>query len=256
LPPVGGYLIHQYGVLGIRLSFVVSGVVAIIVALLRMRSLSETLSNTTGRPALTQILSSYNLYRTLRGLPREITLVMLIMLLVSAASSSANTLLPIYSVYILGVGTVEYGSLVSISMAASIGLGLLMIAHIDRIESGLLSLGLLVQSISSITELLGGRLTLPIYMVSAQVGNLVTTSLEVIISRKVPRERRGIAVSILTSSQLMGQSIGSYLISLLYATDPTVIFKIPVVIFTTMLLIVLSRHESLCRRPRFQSESM
>ena len=42
MPIVGGYLYDHYGVVGVRISFVLSGVISLIVFVLRMRKFQET----------------------------------------------------------------------------------------------------------------------------------------------------------------------------------------------------------------------
>jgi hypothetical protein len=42
MPIVGGYLYDHYGVVGVKISFVLSGVISLIVFVLRMRGFQET----------------------------------------------------------------------------------------------------------------------------------------------------------------------------------------------------------------------
>lgn len=113
LPPLGGFLINKYGLLGIRLAYLISSIISVVVAVIRQFTIKETLGNRVGKVTLRELLHSYNQLTSIANLPGDLLMIYVSALLISIAVMPINTLLPIYVIYKLGLATVYWGYLVS-----------------------------------------------------------------------------------------------------------------------------------------------
>jgi len=134
MPPVGGYLLDHLGLLGMRLSFVISGIISVTVALLRMRALQETITvKPVSREKLArEILQSYFFWRGLFSLPPFIAYVTFLGFLKSFAGIALQTFGVLYATDVLRLDNTSWGVIQSASIAVGIFFGLVLMPVIDK----------------------------------------------------------------------------------------------------------------------------
>ncbi|MGC8542841.1 MAG: MFS transporter [Vulcanisaeta sp.] len=236
LPPVGGLLINKYGLLGIRIAYLISASISTIVAIIRQLSLRETLNNALRKPSLRELLYSYYSLGRITQIPREVLRIYVMALILAIALMPINTLLPIYVVYKLGLSTVYWGSLVSISYAAYIVLSIAITFYVDRFRSKLIMWGTVLGLIGSVAGLLEDVPSVIVYLLLLQVGSqLLMTALQSRLGDLIGINRRGHGVSLLIVFQLIGQMVGSYLSGSLYRLSTYTLFLIPLISISILL---------------------
>ncbi len=238
LPPLGGALINRYGLLGIRLAYLISTIMAIIVAVIRHKTLVETLNETRNKLSLRELLASYNLRSSILRLHARARFLLVVMLLVSAATISASTLVPVYAIYKLNLSTVAWGTIVAAANAAYMLVGVVMALYVDRMRRSLLLIGSIMIVIANAFGLspLGG-IAIAVYLIVIQVGaQVVSTSIQSDMGDYVDARARGNAISLLIIFQLIGQSLGSYIAGITYRLNPLNIFIMPLIIMTAAII--------------------
>jgi len=244
LPPIGGALIGRYGLLGIRMAYLASTAVSIVVAIIRQRSLKETL--TVVRPSLPsprELLRSYDIRASISKLPSEARFLLAVMFLASIASVPASTLFPVYVIYRLNLSTVAWGTMVAAANAAYLVMGLIMTLYVDRISRIRLAIiGAAVMAMANIFGFIPNGLIISLYLVIFQVGlQLLTTSIQSYMGDMVKAEGRGNAVGLLIIFQLIGQSIGSYLTGISYKLNALSIFVMPAIVMAAVTAMVVMK---------------
>ncbi|MFP3304605.1 MAG: MFS transporter [Vulcanisaeta sp.] len=236
LPPLGGSLINKYGLLGIRIAYLVSAVVSLIVALIRQYTIKETLNSTKSSVSFKEVLRSYYLLRSITDLPKDLLRIYVMTLMLFIALMPMNTLLPIYVVYRLKLNTVYWGYLVSLSYAAYIMINVLLAFYVDKLRNKLVLWGTTTIVIGSILGLLDRLVSIIIYLVLLQVGSqLMMTALQSRVGDLVSVDRRGHGIGLLIIFQLLGQAIGGYLSGTLYRLTTASLFLMP---FTLAIIIL------------------
>ncbi|MFP3173129.1 MAG: MFS transporter [Vulcanisaeta sp.] len=237
LPPLGGSLINKYGLLGIRIAYLVSAVVSLIVALIRQYTIKETLNSTKSSVSFKEVLRSYYLLRSITDLPKDLLRIYVMTLMLFIALMPMNTLLPIYVVYRLKLNTVYWGYLVSLSYAAYIMINVLLAFYVDKLRNKLVLWGITTIVMGSILGLLDRLVSVIVYLVLLQVGSqLVMTALQSRVGDLVSVDRRGHGIGLMIIFQLLGQAIGGYLSGTLYRLTTTSLFLIPL----TLAIIILT----------------
>ena len=162
MPPIGGLLYDTYGVNGIRLGFIVAGLVGIVAATLRTKFLRETYSEYTSsgiglRILLRGVVYAYsNILRVVRGVHRGIKVLALDLLVLNAwGIGLIEAYGVIYATECLNVSGGEWGIYISIATLTSIILGFTITPVLDSIpRKKLLVAGLTLKTIPYILLLM------------------------------------------------------------------------------------------------------
>ena len=240
LPPVGGFLISKYGLLGIRIAYLISAFISLVVALIRQYLIKETLNNVKGRVSIRETLRSYYLLRSITKLPASLLRVYITMLILFMALMPMNTLLPIYVVYKMNLNTTYWGYLVSLSNAAYVVINLVLTFYVDKLRNELVPLGVAIMATGSALGLFSNLPSIATYLVLLQVGSqLVITALQSRVGYLVGTNRRGHSIGLLIIFQLLGQTIGSYLSGELYRLSTSSLFLMPLLLSITIMIINL-----------------
>ncbi|WP_243669638.1 MFS transporter [Vulcanisaeta sp. JCM 16161] len=239
LPPIGGFLINEYGLLGIRLAYLISSIISVIVAVIRQFTIKETLGNRTSKISLREFLHSYYQLGNVAHLPNDLLITYLSALLVSIAVMPINTLLSIYVVYKLGLSTIYWGYLTSLSYAAYILIGIFLAFYVDRYRSKLLILGVIINVVGSAIGLIENVYSTIGYLLMLQIGTqLIMTAIQSELGNRIGINQRGHGMSLLIIFQLIGQIIGSYVTGELYRVTTESLFLIPLVLSLTLMIII------------------
>jgi MFS family permease len=240
LPPVGGFLISKYGLLGIRIAYLISAFISLVVALIRQYLIKETLNNVKGRVSIRETLRSYYLLRSITKLPASLLRVYITMLILFMALMPMNTLLPIYVVYKMNLNTTYWGYLVSLSNAAYVVINLVLTFYVDKLRNELVPLGVAIMATGSALGLFSNLPSIATYLILLQVGSqLVITALQSRVGYLVGTNRRGHSIGLLIIFQLLGQTIGSYLSGELYRLSTSSLFLMPLLLSITIMIINL-----------------
>ncbi|MFN7105126.1 MAG: MFS transporter [Pyrobaculum sp.] len=132
LPPVGGYLLDQFGIWGMRLSFLLSGVISVTVALLRMRALQETIVVKKEKDVARRLLATYLFWRGLRELSPFMVYITTLGLIMSWASIAMQTFGVLYATTVIGIDNTSWGIIQSAATAVGIFFGFVLIPVIDK----------------------------------------------------------------------------------------------------------------------------
>ena len=240
LPPIGGFLISKYGLLGIRIAYLISAFISLVVALIRQYLIKETLNNVKGRVSIRETLRSYYLLRSITKLPASLLRVYITMLILFMALMPMNTLLPIYVVYKMNLNTTYWGYLVSLSNAAYVVINLVLTFYVDKLRNELVPLGVAIMATGSALGLFSNLPSIATYLILLQVGSqLVITALQSRVGYLVDTNRRGHSIGLLIIFQLLGQTIGSYLSGELYRLSTSSLFLMPLLLSITIMIINL-----------------
>ena len=242
LPPISGFIINKYGLLGIRLAYLVSSIISVIVAVIRQLTIKETLGKRNVRISLRELLHSYYQLSSIANLSSELLITYISALLVSIAVMPINTLLPIYVVYKLGLSTVYWGYLVSLSYAAYIVIGMLLTLYVDKYRGRLFILGTIINTVGSAIGLIKRVYSTIGYLLMLQVGTqLIMTAVQSELGNRIGINKRGYGMSLLIVFQLIGQTIGSYMTGEFYKISTESLFLIPLTLSLSLIAIHLSR---------------
>ncbi|WP_054853293.1 MFS transporter [Vulcanisaeta distributa] len=245
LPPIGGLLVNKYGLLGIRIAYLFSAVISTAVSVIRHFTIKETLGNSKPRNiSLRELLRSYYSLSNVVHLPNDLLTMYLITLITYIAVMPLNTLLSIYVVYRLELSTVYWGGyLVSISYAAYIVLGVLLLFYVDRYRSKLLIVGIIINTLGSAIGLLENVYSTVGYMLLLQIGTqLIMTAIQSELGNRINIDKRGgYGMSLLITFQLIGQTIGSYVAGEFYRISTESLFLMPLILSLSLVVIHLSR---------------
>ncbi len=245
LPPIGGLLINKYGLLGIRLAYLISSIISLIAAVIRQFTIRETLSSKIGRITLKELLNSYGQLISIANLPSDLLMIYVSALLISIAIMPINTLLPIYVIYELRLNTIYWGYLVSLSYAAYIMIGIFLTFYVDRYRNRLFILGTIISAVGSAIGMIANIYSVMGYLLMLQVGaQLIITAIQSELGVRIGINRRGYGMGLLIVFQLIGQTIGSYITGELYRASTETLFLIPLMISLGIAVIHLSRVRS------------
>lgn len=220
MPIVGGYLYDAVGVLGIRAGFIIQGIVAVVVLILRIKALRETL-----RPAnreLSKLIIELAGYRGV--LTRALKLYIFTSLLWQLTLGVSATYSAIYVLEYLGISKPTWGLFASISTLGGMIASLYMIntrGNIRRLawySSMIISLCIMAISIPGFIGV--NSLTIAVIAVSSLVSsifsNLLNSSISAFLTKMLPQEVRGRAVGIQRLLDNLGSSLASQFAAFLY----------------------------------------
>jgi len=133
LPPVGGYLLDHLGMLGMRLSFVISCLISVSVALLRVRALQETIKVrlVDRRKLVREVIHSYFFWWGLSSIPPFVAYITLLGFLMSLAGIAFQTFGVLYATNVVGLDNTSWGVVQSATTAVGIFFGLVLMPVID-----------------------------------------------------------------------------------------------------------------------------
>lgn len=229
LPPVGGYLLDHMGLFGMRLSFIISGLISVTVAVLRMRALQETIEikPIDGKKLISEILQSYHFWRGMSTMPSFIIYITLLGFLVSFAGISLQTFGVLYATNVIGIDNTSWGVIQSATTAVGIFFGLILMPVIDKaprvtaLFSGLLlmavgyfMIGVWKNVVSLVTATIiigiGGEIAMSIRR--ALVGDYITP------------ENRGRVMGATLALEYSGAIAGGVTVAYIYSISPHLAF--------------------------------
>ena len=218
MPVVGGALYDMYGVSGIRWGFVLSGVIALVVSILRIKALKETFSprdkDLSGvvvelagyRPVLNKAIKYY----VYTAFFNQLTLAVV------------NTFGAIYAINRLGMNAVDWGVATTLGTASSILTSLFLSARISvhnrRVTVAASSLIALGQLFLALPYTNRGLIAL-VYVgvvVSNAGGLVVGSAISSALTHVLPIELRGRATGIQRTLETLGGAFASYVAGLMY----------------------------------------
>ncbi|AFK51772.1 major facilitator superfamily MFS_1 [Thermogladius calderae 1633] len=218
MPVVGGALFDMYGVSGIRWGFVLSGVIALVVSILRIKALKETFSprdkDFSGvivelagyRPVLNKAIKYY----VYTAFFNQLTLAVV------------NTFGAIYAINRLGMSAVDWGVATTLGTASSILTSLFLSARISVhsrkltvAASSLIALGQLFLALPYINRGLIALVYVGV-VVSNAGGLVVGSAISSILTHVLPIELRGRATGIQRTLETLGGAFASYVAGLMY----------------------------------------
>lgn len=249
-PAAGGYLRDTYGILGLRVSFIVTGLVTIIVGLARLKLLYETLSSPE-RINARALLDAY------RRLPEDFInmrkvvrrLILLRGLCLIAARTMFYYFAVLYATRYTGVlSFTEWGLMRALASAASpISLPLLRLIGRFRLEAIYAHL-ILVEGLSLAIFMVPNKVAFIASMIPLNVCGALTYAIErSIVAREVEVGMRARAETLMILSFYLGDALGSYVGGLFYAWNPANIFPIAsilLIIGSILGFIILSAKET------------
>jgi len=229
MPPVGGYLLDHLGLLGMRLSFVISGIISVTVALLRMRALQETITvKPVSREKLArEILQSYFFWRGLFSLPPFIAYVTFLGFLKSLAGIALQTFGVLYATDVLRLDNTSWGVIQSASIAVGIFFGLVLMPVIDKTPRVFaLFAGLLLMAVGYfMVGIWGNVVALVTAVILTGVGFEVSMSTRrALVGDYITPENRGKVMGTTLALEYLGSIIGGVVVAYLYTLSPYLAF--------------------------------
>ncbi|MFN3803546.1 MAG: MFS transporter [Pyrobaculum sp.] len=227
LPPVGGYLLDQFGIWGMRLSFLLSGVISVTVALLRMRALQETIVVKKEGDVARRLLSTYLFWRGLRELSPYMAYITTLGFIMSWASIAMQTFGVLYATTVIGIDNTSWGVIQSAATAVSIFFGLVLIPVIDKtprvialfsglllIATGYLMAGFWKNVVALVTAAI-------IVGIGAEATMAVRRAL---VGDYINPENRGRVLGAMLALEYLGSIAGGVITAVVYTHSPTAAF--------------------------------
>jgi MFS family permease len=219
MPVVGGVLYDIYGTLGIRIGFLISGVISIVVAFLRIKALRETYSSRS--KDLSGIVLELAGYRPV--LNKAVKFYVYTAIFNQLTVGVINTFGAIYAVNRLGMNAFDWGIATTLGSASSILASLILSAkmslHDKKTMLASSSLIALAQLFYAIPYFNRGAILL-VYLaaiISSIGGAIVGSSISSILTHVLPTELRGRATGIQRTLETLGSALASYVAGLMYA---------------------------------------
>jgi len=222
LPPVGGFLLDSFGLLGMRLSFLLSGAISAAVALLRMKALQETI---TPRRAvsLRELVDSYAFWRGVASLPPFMAYVTFLGFASSLAAVSLQTFGVLYATSVIGIDNTSWGVINSATTAVGILFGFVLMPVVDKtprvhaLFSGLLltAVGYLMLGIwHNVVSLVASAII-------AGIGIEIATSIRrALVGDYITPENRGRVMGLTLTLEYLGSIVGGVTTGYIYAAWP------------------------------------
>ena len=232
LPPVGGFLLDHFGILGMRLSFILSGLISIAVAILRMRVLQETIhvEKVDRRKLVKESLSSYLFWRGFYTMPPFISYVTLLGLITSLTGVSLQTFGVLYATEVIGIDNTSWGVIQSAAVAVGIFFGLVLMPVIDKAPriTALFS-GLMLMSVGYfMVGLWENVVALVTAAIIAGVGGEVVMAVRrALVGDYINPENRGRVMGTTLAVEYIGSVIGGVVVAYLYSISHSYAFVFP-----------------------------
>ncbi|MEM4794029.1 MAG: MFS transporter, partial [Pyrobaculum sp.] len=229
LPPVGGFLLDHFGILGMRLSFILSGLISIAVAILRMRVLQETIhvEKVDRRKLVKESLSSYLFWRGFYTMPPFISYVTLLGLITSLTGVSLQTFGVLYATEVIGIDNTSWGVIQSAAVAVGIFFGLVLMPVIDKAPriTALFS-GLMLMSVGYfMVGLWENVVALVTAAIIAGVGGEVVMAVRrALVGDYINPENRGRVMGTTLAVEYIGSVIGGVVVAYLYSISHSYAF--------------------------------
>ncbi|MEM4838713.1 MAG: MFS transporter [Pyrobaculum sp.] len=229
LPPVGGFLLDHFGILGMRLSFILSGLISIAVAILRMRVLQETIhvEKVDRRKLVKESLSSYLFWRGFYTMPPFISYVTLLGLITSLTGVSLQTFGVLYATQVIGIDNTSWGVIQSAAVAVGIFFGLVLMPVIDKAPriTALFS-GLMLMSVGYfMVGLWENVVALVTAAIIAGVGGEVVMAVRrALVGDYINPENRGRVMGTTLAVEYIGSVIGGVVVAYLYSISHSYAF--------------------------------
>ncbi|MEM1718176.1 MAG: MFS transporter [Thermosphaera sp.] len=219
MPIVGGTLYENLGIIGIRIGFVFSGIISLVVLILRMKGFRETF--TKQDKDFSKLIFELSGYRPI--LLKALRYYIFTAILWQLSMSVLNTYGAIYAVEVLGISKPQWGVVNSISTLASITGSLLIF---KRAVSEVRNSTILFSTLASTAVAI---LSIPFFfrmeaLLVILLGNVIISISNNIISAAVssqltsilPQQIRGRAISIQRIMENVGAAASSLIAGYLY----------------------------------------
>ncbi|QOR94163.1 MFS transporter [Thermosphaera chiliense] len=219
MPVVGGILYQQLGVTGVRIGFVLSGVLSIMVLILRMRGFKETYSKRD--KDFSKLVFELSGYRPV--LVKAFKVYVFTALLWQLAFGVLNTYGAIYAIEVLGIEKPEWGLVNSASTMASIAWSILIFRFtltnfrkLSLISSILASSSIAALSLPYFFNVDALSVVIVCNVVISISNNIISAAVSTILTRILPQEIRGRAVSFQRIMENVGAAFSSMVAGILY----------------------------------------
>jgi len=238
LPPVGGYLLDQLGLLGMRLSFVISGLISATVALLRMKALQETIvvKPVNKEQLVREILQSYLFWRGFFFMPPFIRYVTFLGFLTYFAYIALQTFGVLYATDVVGLDNTAWGVIQSATTAVGIFFGLVLMPVIDKAPRvSALFAGLLLTAVGYfMVGVWKNVVALVTAAILVGVGSEISMSIRrALVGDYITPENRGRVMGTTLAVEYLGSIVGGVAVAYLYSISPHLAF-----IFSGSLLLM------------------
>ncbi|MEZ0248526.1 MAG: MFS transporter [Thermoproteus sp.] len=235
LPPVGGYLLDSMGLMGMRISFLLSGIISAAVALFRMRALEETVAvrRVPLRELAPALAKSLAFWENLAEFDSFTIYVAVLGLLVNMASIPLQRFGVLYATKVLGLDNAMWGAIQSAAMGIAIVFGLVMTPVIDRAPraTAMFSGLMLTASGFLVAGLWRHKVAIALAALIASVGTEVSTAVRrAVIGDRVEQAKRGKAMGASLALEYLGVVVGGLTGGLLYSFSPSLSFVVSAVI--------------------------
>ena len=229
LPPVGGYLLDHMGLMGMRLSFIISGVISTSVAVLRMKALQETIQvKPLAREALMrEVAQSYIFWRGLFSIPRFVAYVTLLGFLTSLAGIALQTFGVLYATGVIGIDNTSWGVIQSATTAVGIFFGIVLMPVIDKAPrvTALFS-GLMLMAVGYfMIGVWSNVVALVTAAIIVGIGGEVAMSIRrALVGDYITPENRGKIMGTTLALEYLGSIAGGLTVAYLYSASPRYAF--------------------------------
>lgn len=229
LPPVGGYLLDNLGLLGMRLSFILSGIISVTVALLRMKVLQETINvrPVARKQLLREVLSSYLFLKGLTSLPPFMVYVTSLGALSSFSNIALQRFGVLYATNVVGLDNTSWGVINSAATAVAIFFGIVLMPAVDKAPrvTALFS-GLMLIAVG---YFLVGVWKNPVALTTAAIltgigGEVAMSIRRALVGDYITPENRGRVMGATLALEYIGSVIGGIAIGVIYSISPTAAF--------------------------------
>lgn len=238
LPPVGGYLLDAMGLAGMRISFLLSGVISAVVALFRMRSLVETtpVREMPARDLLKAMAGSLAFWRGFKAQDPMVKYVLILGLTANVAAIPLQRFGVLYATGTLGLDNAAWGAIQSAATGIAMAFGLVMTPVIDKApRATAMFSGLMLATAGYLTAgLWRHKVAIALAVLTAGVGYEVTTAVRrAVVGDRVEQINRGKVMGAAMSFEYLGTVLGGFSAGLLYSISPSLSFIASAAIIAT-----------------------
>jgi len=222
LPPVGGFLLDSFGLLGMRLSFLLSGAISTAVALLRMKALQETITPRR-TVSLRELVDSYAFWRGFASLSPFMAYVTFLGFTSSLAAVSLQTFGVLYATNVIGIDNTSWGVINSAATAVGILFGFVLMPVVDKAPRvHALFSGLLIAAVGYL--MLGvwhNVVSLAASAIITGIGFEIATSIRrALVGDYITPENRGRVMGLTLALEYLGSIVGGVTTGYIYAAWP------------------------------------
>jgi len=236
MPPLGGWLIDRYGLLGFRLAYIIAGITGVIAAILRTKFLVETLPAERRIKTINKrnILSSYlDTIKVIKEVRKEVKYMIIGSMLISGITvSTYASYAVIFTSEIIGLSKELWGWFNTIGMVIAIIISLLLIPYLDKASRRIVIVA------SSLIYVLGISSILTLNYIGVLISVILTSiaytiyhpAWQAYIGDIVKKELRGRINAIITIATAFGLFWGNLFVGYIYSINPVLTFEIGVII--------------------------